>query len=158
MRITEILRRIWLFSANKIKSSESFSKQPTQLIIELSSSLRHTIVTHPSSLWSQITPTIQAGAPLLKENFFNPRTFVWIFQLLCPLSSSDHERYDFWSNTKYGCLLYRYQLDTRPIFPLLQLLFRVLDIYNFTSNIGHRSIWTPNSGFHFSPFHRGPGG
>ena len=31
--ITEILRRVWLFSANKIKSSESFSKQPTQLII-----------------------------------------------------------------------------------------------------------------------------
>ena len=25
MGITEILRRIWLFSANKIKSSESFS-------------------------------------------------------------------------------------------------------------------------------------
>ena len=34
MGITEILRRIWLFSANKIKSSESFSKQSTQLIIE----------------------------------------------------------------------------------------------------------------------------
>ena len=33
MGITKILRRIWLFSANKIKSSESFSKQPTQLII-----------------------------------------------------------------------------------------------------------------------------
>jgi hypothetical protein len=33
MGITEILRRIWLFSANKIKSSESCSKQPTQLII-----------------------------------------------------------------------------------------------------------------------------
>ena len=33
MVITEILRRIWLFSANKIESSESFSKQPTQLII-----------------------------------------------------------------------------------------------------------------------------
>ena len=39
MGITEILGRIWLFSANKIKSSESFSKQPssthrrTQLII-----------------------------------------------------------------------------------------------------------------------------
>ena len=31
--ITEILKRIWLFSANKIKSSESGSKQPTQLII-----------------------------------------------------------------------------------------------------------------------------
>ena len=33
MGITEILRRIWLFSASKIKSSESFIKQPTQLII-----------------------------------------------------------------------------------------------------------------------------
>jgi hypothetical protein len=45
MGIKEILRRIWLFSANNIKSSESFSKQPTQLIIELNSSLRHIIVT-----------------------------------------------------------------------------------------------------------------
>ena len=34
MGITEILRKIWIFSANKIKISESFSKQPTQLIIE----------------------------------------------------------------------------------------------------------------------------
>ena len=31
MGMTETLRRIWLF-VNKIKSSESFSKQPTQLI------------------------------------------------------------------------------------------------------------------------------
>ena len=46
MGITEILRRIWLFSANKIKSSESFSKQPTQLIIKLNSSLQHIIATH----------------------------------------------------------------------------------------------------------------
>ena len=45
MGITEILRRIWLFSANKIKSSESFSKQPTQLIVELNSSLRQIIDT-----------------------------------------------------------------------------------------------------------------
>ena len=44
MGITEILRRIWLFSA-KIKSSESFSNQPTQLIVKLNSSLRHIIVT-----------------------------------------------------------------------------------------------------------------
>ena len=35
MGITEILRRIWLFSANKIKSSESGSKQQTQLIVQL---------------------------------------------------------------------------------------------------------------------------
>ena len=39
MGITEILRRIWLFSANKIKSSESGSKQPTQLIVEFNSTL-----------------------------------------------------------------------------------------------------------------------
>ena len=45
MGITEILRRIGLFSANKIKISESVSKQPTQLIVELNSSLRHIIVT-----------------------------------------------------------------------------------------------------------------
>ena len=45
MGITEILKRIWLFSANKIKNSESGSKQPTQLIVELISSLRHIIVT-----------------------------------------------------------------------------------------------------------------
>ena len=38
MGITEILRRIWLFSANKMKSYESFSKQPTQLIVELNPS------------------------------------------------------------------------------------------------------------------------
>ena len=43
--ITENLKRIRLFSANKIKSSQSFSKEPTQLIIELNSSLRHKIVT-----------------------------------------------------------------------------------------------------------------
>ena len=45
MGIPETLRRIWLISANKIKSSEFFSKQPTQLIVELNSSLLHIIVT-----------------------------------------------------------------------------------------------------------------
>ena len=33
MGITEILRRIWLFSANKIKRSEAVRKQPSQLNI-----------------------------------------------------------------------------------------------------------------------------
>ena len=37
--ITEVLRRIWLFSANKIKTSESFSKKSTWLKLELNSSL-----------------------------------------------------------------------------------------------------------------------
>ena len=45
MGITEILGRIWLFSTNKTKSFESFSKQPTQLIVDLNSSLQHIIVT-----------------------------------------------------------------------------------------------------------------
>ena len=35
MGIIEILRRIWLFSADKIKGSESFSNQPTQLTAKL---------------------------------------------------------------------------------------------------------------------------
>ena len=46
--MTKILRRIWPFSANKIKSPESFCKQPTQFIVELNSSLRHMIVTNLS--------------------------------------------------------------------------------------------------------------
>ena len=46
MGITEILRRIWLFSANKIKSPESVSKQPTQHIVELNSSLRQKLATN----------------------------------------------------------------------------------------------------------------
>ena len=42
MGITEVLRRIWLFSANKIRSSESFSKQPTQLII--AAEIKHNVL------------------------------------------------------------------------------------------------------------------
>ena len=45
MGVTEILRKIWLFSANEIKSSESFSKQQNQIIVKLNSSLCHIIVT-----------------------------------------------------------------------------------------------------------------
>jgi hypothetical protein len=45
MGITGILRGIWLFSANKIKNFESFSKEPTQLIVELNSSLRQKLDT-----------------------------------------------------------------------------------------------------------------
>ena len=45
MGMTEILRSIWLFSTNKIKSSQSFSKQPTQLIVELNLSSRQKLGT-----------------------------------------------------------------------------------------------------------------
>ena len=41
MGITEILRRILLFTANDVKSSEFGSKQPTQLMVKLNSSFRH---------------------------------------------------------------------------------------------------------------------
>ena len=44
MGIKESLRRFWLFSANKIKSSEYGNKQPTELNVKLNSSLRHIIV------------------------------------------------------------------------------------------------------------------
>ena len=47
MRIKEILRRIWLISANKLKkNSESVSKQSTQLKIELNSSLQQKLGTN----------------------------------------------------------------------------------------------------------------
>jgi hypothetical protein len=52
MRITEILRRIWLFSANKIKIFESVTKQPTQLIVKLNSSLRQKLGTQEFSYQS----------------------------------------------------------------------------------------------------------
>ena len=40
MEITEILRRTWLFSANKIKSSKYVSKQPTTQLI-IAAEIRH---------------------------------------------------------------------------------------------------------------------
>ena len=40
MEITEILRRTWLFSANKIKSSKYISKQPTTQLI-IAAEIRH---------------------------------------------------------------------------------------------------------------------
>ena len=39
MGTPDFFRRIWLFLANKLKSSESVSKQPTQFIFEPNSSL-----------------------------------------------------------------------------------------------------------------------
>ena len=56
MGITE---RIWLFSANKIKNPDSFSKQPTQLIAVLnSSSLRHIIVKYGDMILSYLVKKI----------------------------------------------------------------------------------------------------
>ena len=43
VKIKWIFRRIWLNSANKIKTSESVSKQSSQLNLELNSSLRQII-------------------------------------------------------------------------------------------------------------------
>ena len=51
MGITEILRRIWLFSADKVKISESVSKQPTQFILELNSSLWQKLGTYVLSFY-----------------------------------------------------------------------------------------------------------
>ena len=89
MGVTEILRKIWLFSANEIKSSESFSKQPTQLIVGPNSSLRYIIVTFTAvqnficswhltkkvctySFWDMFGP-IRKGLNSLKRHL----KFVW---------------------------------------------------------------------------------
>ena len=69
MGITEILRRIWLFSLIKIKSSLSFYKQPTQLIIEFNSSLRQIIDSQALLVYLFIVETL--GVQIL------PMTVVW---------------------------------------------------------------------------------
>ena len=66
------MRRIWLFSANKIKSSEPFSKQPTQLIVKLNSSLWHIIVTKHECLLSPMRCWIA--------------TSEWVYQAVCGIS------------------------------------------------------------------------
>ena len=86
--ITEILRRIWLFFANKIKSSASFSKQPTQLIVELNSSLRHIIVTYEmqelcSMYFNKTTP-----ASLMRRDYDAPCS--------SRIASSRYRLYIFW--------------------------------------------------------------
>ena len=60
MGITEILRRIWLFSANKIKSSESFSKQPTQLIFAAHNC--HTLMSFFSLWFHDFFSQLNAGS------------------------------------------------------------------------------------------------
>ena len=80
MGITEILRRIWLFSANKIKSSESFSKQPTQLIVELNSSLQLIIVTESISVLP-ITELSNQLPPTLTDFFLNLEVHVFNYDL-----------------------------------------------------------------------------
>ena len=77
MGITEILWRIWLFSANKIKSSESFSKQPTQLIIAAHNC--HTIIFQ--TLNSHFLDHCDAGQ-IWKESFdCEPMPSSWRFVL-----------------------------------------------------------------------------
>ena len=46
MGIADILRRIWLFSENKIKTSGSVGKQSTQLKVEFNLSLRQKLDTN----------------------------------------------------------------------------------------------------------------
>ena len=70
MGITEILRRISLFSANRTKSSESFSKQPTQLIVERNSSLWQIIVTIDFRVKLFLMEHSWFHAPSLSRDFF----------------------------------------------------------------------------------------
>ena len=64
---TEVLRRIWLFSANEIEEKYEFvSKQPTQLIIELNSLLRQIIDTKETFL----ATAKKARDSMRMQNFF----------------------------------------------------------------------------------------
>ena len=72
MRITEILRRIWLFSANKINSSESVSKQPSQLIVELNSSLWQKLGT----LVPKIKKSVKSVNNMSSDEIFSKNIFV----------------------------------------------------------------------------------
>ena len=74
MRITWILRSICLFSANRIKSSEYFSKQLTQLIVQLNSSLRHIIVKKNSL----ISLSNEYWCQDCKENLIWIYIWIWI--------------------------------------------------------------------------------
>ena len=105
-RITEILRRIWLFSANKIKSSESFSKQPTQLIVELNSSLRHIIVTY--------------GLYKIGINVYDQFCWPWITQLWTTLALMlKAQNFQFW----------KVWIGTMLIYQLYQLKWIMLETY-----------------------------
>ena len=87
MGITEILKRIWLFFANEIKSSESFSKQPIQLIIELNSSLGHIIV-------KSILFLVEAENFLLEEKQNNDKGF---FSKIVDTSRTINSNSERWS-------------------------------------------------------------
>ena len=109
MGITEILRRIWLFSANKIKSTESISKLPTQLIVQLNSSLWHIIVTFISTLKFKTTICVNSEPvkPSCLEAWHNGSirfcNFTYMFK---GFSSSDCRDFTFvfsWSKSFWSC-------------------------------------------------------
>ena len=64
MGITETLRRIWLFSANKIKSSEYFSKQPTELIIAEHNCHTNSVAAAVTVVWPSCLAKIYSGGPV----------------------------------------------------------------------------------------------
>ena len=74
MGIKEILRRIWLFSVNKIRTSESVSKQPSQLKhkLELNSAPWHIIATKSITCSINIPSTILILTPLDFQTFLCP--------------------------------------------------------------------------------------
>ena len=82
MGITESLRRIWLFSANKIKSYKSGSKQPFQLIVEVNSSLGHIIVIKHLSLLIWYKKNSYRNASSWKQECSDRNYFTTY--LLCP--------------------------------------------------------------------------
>ena len=84
MRIKEILRRFWLFSANKIKSYESVSKQPTQLLFKFNSSLRQKLGTNIlQQILIEKDPVGLKNAVVYPHSGFVIRLMNWGHLLLC---------------------------------------------------------------------------
>ena len=74
MGIKDILRRIWLFSANKIKIFESVSKQPTQLI-KVAHNCQPRIVSTPSSSELNLYCHKKSEREETKTRYFAPWRF-----------------------------------------------------------------------------------
>ena len=114
MGITEIMRRIWLFSAEKIKSYESFSKQPTQLIVQLNSSLQQIIDSHQCPMQSPNTKLLFFGCssyqlcvkfknqPSVTKQHINktPILYIYLYSQIWPALLANFLALQVWEGTR----------------------------------------------------------
>ena len=125
MGITEILRRIWLFSANKIKSSEYFSKQPTQLII-MAHNCHICLQKYPSkSSGSTCTYWLKKQLPKLQFNFFYMQKVTTLVRPIWKVKMNK-----FWKLNKFK----KQHLQVGSLKPLYSMVFPY-DYFSHLSSI-----------------------